>query len=98
VIGARPSEVMVADSTSVNLFKLIAAALRLPPRAPHHRLERENFPTDLMSRKGWSNCSRRPRIASATPETLDDVVGDDVALVMLTHVNYAAAACTTWKP
>jgi kynureninase len=89
LIGARPGEVMVADSTSVNLFKLIAAALRLRPERRIIVSERENFPTDLYVAQGLIELlGDRHELRLATPETLDDVVGDDVALVLLTHVNY----------
>jgi kynureninase len=89
LIGARPGEVMVADSTSVNLFKLIAAALRLRPERRIIVSERENFPTDLYVAQGLIELlGARHELRLATPETLDDVVGDDVALVLLTHVNY----------
>jgi kynureninase len=89
LIGARAGEVMVADSTSVNLFKLIAAALRLRPERRIIVSERENFPTDLYVAQGLIELlGARHELRLATPETLDDVVGDDVALVMLTHVNY----------
>ena len=47
VIGAQPDEVIVADSTSVNLFKLTAAALRLKRPRAVILSEEENFPTDL---------------------------------------------------
>jgi kynureninase len=89
LIGARPGEVMVADSTSINLFKLIAAALRLRPERRIIVSERENFPTDLYVAQGLIELlGDRHELRLATPETLDDVIGDDVALVLLTHVNY----------
>ena len=52
LIGAAAGEVAVADSTSVNLFKLLAAAL---PHRPGRRVilsERDNFPTDLYIAQG----------------------------------------------
>jgi len=52
LVGALPSEVAVADSTSVNVFKLLAGALRLRPRRRVIVSERENFPTDLYVAQG----------------------------------------------
>jgi kynureninase len=89
LIGARPGEVMVADSTSVNLFKLIAAALRLRPERRVIVSERDNFPTDLYVAQGLiALLGNRHELRLVTPETLDAALGDDVALVLLTHVNY----------
>lgn len=89
LIGAHPGEVMVADSTSINLFKLIAAALHLRPERRIIVSERENFPTDLYVAQGLIELlGARHELRLATPETLEDVVGDNVALVLLTHVNY----------
>jgi kynureninase len=89
LIGARPGEVMVADSTSVNLFKLIAAALRLRPERRVIVSERENFPTDLYVAQGLIELlGGRHELRLVTPETLDAALDDDAALVLLTHVNY----------
>src|SRR5262245_39230569 len=52
LIGARPGEVIVADSTSVNVFKLLAAALDLKPGRRVILSERDNFPTDLHVAQG----------------------------------------------
>ena len=52
LVGAAPDEVAVADSTSVNLFKLLAGALRLRPGRRVILSEKENFPTDLYVAQG----------------------------------------------
>ncbi|HEX3499529.1 MAG TPA: kynureninase [Stellaceae bacterium] len=89
LIGARPGEVVVADSTSVNLFKLIAAALRLRPERRVIVSESENFPTDLYVAQGLIELlGNRHELRLVTPQTLDAALDDDVALVLLTHVNY----------
>jgi kynureninase len=96
LIGAVPGEVVVTDTTSVNLFKALAAALRMqaadPARAQRHVIvsERSNFPTDLYMVQGlaaWLDRGYELRLVDA-PEELDAAIGDDVAIVMLTHVNY----------
>jgi kynureninase len=89
LIGAGPGEVLVADSTSVNLFKLIAAALELRPGRPVVVSERGNFPTDLYIAQGvaaWlgDRVELRP-VASAE---LEAALDERTALLLLTHVDY----------
>ena len=91
LIGAGPHEVIACDSTSVNLFKLIAAALDLRPGRKVILSEPGNFPTDLymiagLERQGLATrrLAERDRLAGA--------LGDDVALLLLTHVHYKTGA------
>jgi kynureninase len=87
LIGAAPGEVLVGDSTSVNLFKLLGAALDARPGRTMILSEQGNFPSDLYVAQG---------LAKATGATLKTVAADDVAaaidadtaVVMLTHVDY----------
>ena len=90
LIGARAHEVVVADSTSVNLFKLAAGALSLQPDRKTLVTESGNFPTDVYVLEGV--CA----MAGATLKVLpsDEVVAaidDDTAAVVLTHVHYKTA-------
>ncbi len=59
LLGAGPGEVVAADSTSINLFKVLAAALRIQAdRSPARRIivsERGNFPTDLYIAQGLAD-------------------------------------------
>ena len=55
LVGAAADELAVADSTSVNLFKLLAAALALRPGRRVVLSERENFPSDLYVAQGLSS-------------------------------------------
>lgn len=87
LIGAGPGEVMVGDSTSVNLFKVLSAAIAIAPRAGRIVSERTNFPTDLyiaetMAReKGFQlTLVDQPGIAAH--------LDGSAAILMLTHVNY----------
>jgi kynureninase len=90
LVGAAPGEVLVADSTSVNLFKLLAAALRLRPERTVIVSERDNFPTDLYVAQGLIDLlgSRHELRLIDRPENAVDAIDDDVAVVSLTHVNY----------
>jgi len=89
LIGARPGEVVVADSTSVNVFKLIAAALRLRPERRVILSERENFPTDLYIAQGLiALLGDKHELRLVAPEAVADAIGTEIAVVLLTHVNY----------
>ena len=91
LIGAAPHEVIAADSTSVNLFKLIAAALRMHPGRKVILSEPGNFPTDLYMIAGLERqwlATRR----LAERDAMADALDGDVALLMLTHVHYKSGA------
>ena len=91
LIGAGAGEVLVGDSTSVNLFKVLSAALALAmPGAPRRTRivsERSNFPTDLYIAETLARshgCTLHLVEADELPAQLDDTL----AVLMLTHVNY----------
>ena len=89
LIGARPGEVIVADSTSVNIFKALAAALSLRPDRSIILSERTNFPTDVYMMQGIAAFSGgRVRSVTATPEAIVDNLDDRVAVLLLTQVHY----------
>lgn len=89
LIGAAPDSVMVADSTSINLFKLLAAALLLRPGRHTILSEAGNFPTDLYIADGLCHLlAQGHRLETATYDEIEARIGDDTAVVMLTHVNY----------
>ncbi|HET9024637.1 MAG TPA: kynureninase [Burkholderiaceae bacterium] len=101
LIGARSDEVICADSTSLNLFKVLAAALRLqaagpPGRATGRRVilsERGNFPTDLYVAQGLADLLGAGHELKLVE--FDDVaagIDDRTAVVMLTHVNFRDGA------
>ena len=88
LIGAEIGEVIVANSTSVNLFKLLTAALRARPDRKVILTEPGNFPTDLYVAQGVADLMGDVEIRLAPAETLADAIDDRVAVVMLTHVHY----------
>jgi kynureninase len=91
LVGAAPGELVVADSTSVNLFKVLAAALHIAKAdAPQRRRivsERSNFPTDLYIAEALAK-ERGYELVLAEPDEIAGLLNDDCALLMLTHVNY----------
>jgi kynureninase len=91
LIGAAPDEVIACDSTSVNLFKLIAAALQMRPGRKVILSEPGNFPTDLYMIAGLEAQGLAQR-RLASREALTDALDGDVALLLLTHVHYKTGA------
>jgi kynureninase len=87
LIGARPHEVIVADSTSVNLFKLIVAAAALSPERPVLLSEAGNFPTDLHIAGGAAELARL-RLDIAPRDEIAARLGPETNLLLLTHVHY----------
>ncbi|MGB3290480.1 MAG: kynureninase [Burkholderiaceae bacterium] len=96
LIGAGPGEVVVSDSTSINLFKALAAALRIQAEqgaTAARRVivsERDNFPTDLYIAQGlagWLDRGYELRLVDS-PDELPAAMDESVAAVLLTHVNY----------
>ncbi|MFJ3957373.1 kynureninase [Arthrobacter sp. NPDC090010] len=100
LLGGGDGECVASDTTSVNLFKVLSAALRMQRQdAPERTVivsERENFPTDLYIASGLIEAlgqGHELRLIDS-PEELDDALGTDVAVVLLTQVNYRTG--TLW--
>jgi kynureninase len=91
LIGAAPNSTVVADSTSVNLFKLLAAALQLRPDRKMILTETGNFPTDLYMAQGLTTLLDRGHTLRAVDDPSSALTAD-VAVLMLTHVNYRSGA------
>ena len=95
LIGARAGEVVATDSTSINLFKVLSAALHIAkedaPRRQRIVSERSNFPTDLYIAEAL--CKERGyELVLVEPEAIAASLTADVAVLMLTHVNYRTGA------
>jgi kynureninase len=89
LIGAASGEVMVADSTSVNLFKLLGAALALRPERRVLLSERGNFPTDLYVAEGLAALlGQGHALKLVEADEIVAAIDDDVAVVFLTEVDY----------
>ena len=93
LIGARPGEVIVADSTSVNLFKLLAGALLLQPERHFILTETANFPTDLYIAQSLIDLlAGHHAVRTVDRSQLESAIDGSVAVVMLTHVDYTSGA------
>ena len=93
LIGANPGEVAIADSTSVNLFKLLAAACDLRPGRSTILSQADNFPTDLYVAQGLTDVSGgRQQLRTVPASAIADAIDEDTAVVMLSHVDYRTGA------
>jgi kynureninase len=93
LIGAGPGECVAADSTSVNLFKVLSAALNIARAdAPARRRivsERSNFPTDLYIAEALAQERGLQLVLADAAEDLPGLIDERCAVLMLTHVNYS---------
>ena len=93
LIGAQAGSVAVGDSTSVNIFKLLAAALAARPDRTTILSERQNFPTDLYVAQGLvALLGGRHSLRLEDAEAVGTAIDASTAVVMLTHVNYRSGA------
>ena len=92
LIGARPNEVIVADSVSVNLFKLILAAAALRPDRPVLLSEAGNFHTDLHIASGAADLLPDLRLEVVGREEVEAAIGPETGLLLLTHVHYKSGS------
>ena len=89
IIGAQAHEVIVCDSTSINLFKLLSAALKLQSNRYKIVSERNNFPTDLYIMQGITELfDGRVQLQLCEKHELLDAIDEETAVVALTHVDY----------
>ncbi|MFO1057281.1 MAG: kynureninase [Dongiaceae bacterium] len=89
LVGAAPGEVLVADSTSVNLFKLLAGAAAARPGRRTILSVADNFPTDLYIAEGVAGLlggGLRLRLVAA--DDIPAAIDGDTAVAMLTEVDY----------
>ena len=87
IIGAAADEILVGDSTSINLAKLLGAAIKARPGRKVILSETGNFPTDLYIAAAVQGAELRTVAAAELPAALTD----EVAVLMLTHVDYRSA-------
>lgn len=92
LLGARPDELLIADSTSVSLFKLLVAALHARPGRSTILSVEGNFPTDLHVAQGVAELLADVRLKTVPADGIEAAIGADTAVVMLTHVDYRSAA------
>lgn len=91
LIGAAPGETLVCDSTSVDLFKIAAAASLSRGARTKIVTEAGNFPTDLHILQGLAKLLPQIEVLAVPRERIYEAIGTDTFLVVLTHVHYRTA-------
>jgi kynureninase len=89
LIGASDGETIVADSTSINVYKALSGALQINAGKRVILSEKQNFPTDIYMAEGLiAQLGHRHELRLAAPEDFPAAVDGDTAVVLLTHASY----------
>jgi kynureninase len=88
LLGATTGQVIVADSTSINLFKLLVTGLRINGKRNEVLTETDNFPTDLYMAQGVTGLMPGAKLRMVSAADLLSQIGSDTAVVMLTHTDF----------
>jgi len=95
LVGAKPGELVTADSTSINLYKVLSAAIEIAKQDhPGRKVilsERSNFPTDLYIAQSLAR-QHGFELELATGDQIAARLDERVAVLMLTQVNYRTGA------
>ncbi|MDG2348523.1 MAG: aminotransferase class V-fold PLP-dependent enzyme [Gammaproteobacteria bacterium] len=86
LIGAKSNEVVVTDSTSINLYRVLKACLAMKPKRQKILTTQDNFPADLYIADGVAEVVMVPE------HQLIDHLDESICVLMLTHVNYRSSA------
>ena len=95
LIGAAPGQTLVCDTTSINLYKAVHAAIGLRPDRNVIVAEEELFPTDLYILEGAMKSAGRPmkrRLIGSDGSSIEALLDEEVAVAVLSHVNYRTGA------
>ncbi len=89
LVGAKPNEVVLTDSTGIVQYKALAAALQMQPDRRVIVMEGSNFPTDNYMAQGLvAHLDRGHTIRFAEADEIADAIDEDVAAICITHVHY----------
>lgn len=99
LIGAAPAQTICCDSISVNLFKLLGAALLMQPERSAVVSQQGNFPTDLYMVQGLGNLlgADRCSLRLVADDNIEAALDTDVAVLLLSHVNFRSGALYDMK-
>jgi kynureninase len=95
LLGAAPGQTVVCDTTSINLYKAIHAAIGLRPDRDVVIAEDESFPTDLYIVEGAMKSAGRPmkrRLIGTDGPSIEALLDRNIAVAVLSHVNYRTGA------
>lgn len=87
LVGAAPGQVVVGDSTTVNLFKAVVAAVRLNPGRPEILLDAGTFPTDGYIAESAARLTGH-EVRRVPVPAMPSAVGSRTAVALVNHVNY----------
>ena len=88
-LGAGIGQTIICDNTSINIYKAVSAALSLRPDRSVVVAELDSFPTDLYMLEGIANDRDISiRLLGRDGDSLEELIDDQVAVVLLSHVNY----------
>ena len=89
LVGAEPGYVMLGDTLSIKVYQALAAALSLRPERRVILSDTGNFPTDLYMAEGLiDTLGQTHELRCVAPEEVEDAITDEVAVLMLTEVDY----------
>ncbi|MDH3430040.1 MAG: kynureninase [Gammaproteobacteria bacterium] len=89
IVGAGPNEVVLTDATGINLYKVVAAALKMQPDRRVVVMEGSNFPTNNYMVQGLlEQLDKGHTIRFAEADGMLDAIDEDVAAICITHVHY----------
>jgi kynureninase len=95
LLGAAPGQTIIADSTSVNIYKLLHAAAGIRPERDEIVIDATNFPTDrylvesVAAARGMSVRWLRPDLVeNVTVDVLAEALGERTAVVVLSQADY----------
>jgi kynureninase len=90
LLGAGPGQTICCDSISINLFKLLAAALKMQPDRHVVLSQNDNFPADLYIAQGLRDlCGPETcELRLFEDDDIEAALDETIAVLMLTHVNY----------
>ena len=93
LIGAPPGSVATGDTLSIKVYQALAAGLAMRPGRKIVLSDNGNFPTDLYMAQGLlDTIGKGHELRTPDPEAVAGLIDEDVAVVMLTHVDYRRRA------
>ena len=99
LLGAKSGEVVVVDSTSLNLFKVLTSALRLNKNRKKIVSESTNFPSDLYILEGVNGMLNNHYECQLIDDDInfEKYIDSSTAVVMLSHINYKTGRISDMK-
>src|SRR5262245_46559204 len=90
LIGAAPGQTVVTDTTSINIYKALHAAMAMRPGRKVVVAEGSSFPTDLYMAEGAVSTlpGATLKLEGVDAASIEDLIDETVAVVLINHVNY----------